>query len=89
MGRGKKERKGDETQETEDEERKRRKDWKREINFCSSTFYLLPSAQLSSDWSSWMEINLLYDHIRRHSIKLSRMLYWTVKHPLSVVLCSS
>lgn len=38
-------------------------------------FNLPPSAHLCSDWSNWMEINLLYDHIRRHSSKLFGILY--------------
>lgn len=36
--------------------------------------------------SDWMEINLLYDHTRRHFIKLSGI---TLSHCLSVVLLSA
>lgn len=50
-------------------------------------FFPLPSSHLIGPvgWRSF----LLYDHRRRHPIKLSRILYWTMKHPLSVVLHSS
>lgn len=87
VGRGNKEREGDEMQEILDEERRN----KRELHFCSSTF--LPSSfcpsllwlvQLDGDQSSPHG-----DHTRRHSSKLSGTLYYTIKQPLSVVLLSA
>lgn len=80
MGRGKEERERDETQEFKDEERRGGKTGEKFIS-AHLPFYLPPSAQLSSDWSSRIGISLLYDHIRRRSIKLSRILHWTIKHP--------
>lgn len=83
MGRGKEEREGDETQEFEDEER-RGETLKERLEERNSflliylfTFLPLPSSHLIG----WIGISRLYDHIMRCSIKLSRILHWTIKHP--------
>lgn len=76
----------DETQEIKDKESRGGKTGREKFISAYLPFYLPCSAHLSSDWSSWMEINLVYHHKRRHSIELSGILCWTIKHSLSVVL---